>query len=284
MNSSASSESIGTEQKLTPFVIFASILSSLSSFQFGWNIAVINTPRDLFFNCVLEESSNFLPKCIKASEIQWSLVAALFMIGGLIGGMTGGYPCKKFGRFKTLTFNILIFIIGDVFLTFANSISLLLIGRIIVGIGAGVATVATPMFISEISPDKYRGFLGIFHQMAIVLGILIAQCVSLFLGAKEMMIFGIPGWRLLFGVGVLPSLLQLIFVPFMVESPRYYVQAGKIAEARKSLRKIRALNDVEYELSLMIESQVLQIILMYLLVGTKFIKQLKYNIHGSYSY
>lgn len=98
-------------------------------------------------------------------------------------------------------------------MSFAIHEAMLIVGRIIIGIGAGVCTVVVPVYLNEISPPKLRGSIGVLAQLSFAIGMLISMIVGLFLSF-------VPGWRWLVGLGIAISLLQLSILPFAVQSPK----------------------------------------------------------------
>lgn len=183
------------------------------------------------------------------SSIEWSSVVALFAIGGLAGGLFGGKLCKFLGRRNTLLYNNTLCIIAGLIMALSLNPVMFGIGRILVGFACGVSTAAVPMYVAEISPTNYRGAMGTLHQLSIVFAILISQLLGLPFST-------INGWRLLVGFTVVPSLIQLVTLPFCVKSPNYLASKGQINAAERSLKKLRASNSVREELESIMAAQV----------------------------
>jgi sugar porter (SP) family MFS transporter len=180
--------------------------------------------------------------------IEWGLVAGIFSIGGLVGALAGGYSCKKLGRRATIIYKNVFLIVGALIMAFSINKEVLTVGRFVVGIGAGVCTAAVPMYVAEISPVRFRGTFGALHQLGVVIAILVSMLMGLGLS-------NIPGWRILLGFSIVPSVLQLLLAPFTCESPRYLISVGKQIKARISLERIRGTTDVEEELYSLTASQ-----------------------------
>ena len=169
------------------------------------------------------------------------------LIGCVIGGALAGHISKTWGRKKGLIISALAFLISgigswkpEVFNWFGIlDIYSFVIYRIIGGIGVGIASMISPMYIAEIAPASSRGKLVSFNQFAIILGMLIIYFVNYFIagqGNEEWLIE--EGWRLMFFSGVIPSVIFLILLFFVPETPRYLALQGKDAAALGVLQKI----------------------------------------------
>ena len=124
---------------------------------------------------------------------------------------------------------------------FGKDIVALCFGRILIGFGSGVSTAIVPLYISEISPLEQRGINGSFVQLSIVLGILISVIMGIPFSKRE-------SWRELFAIAIIPILMQMILIPFIVESPLWLVMQNEHDHARASLQEVRGVDDVEEEL------------------------------------
>src|ERR1700730_12283311 len=113
------------------------------------------------------------------------------------------------------------------------TLNVFLMMRFAAGIGVGMASMLSPMYIAEISPAAIRGRNVAINQLTIVFGILITNLINYLLAKK-----GINAWRWMFGLGVVPSLLFLLGVSWLPESPRWLVKAGKTSESEKVLLKL----------------------------------------------
>ncbi|XP_064408953.1 solute carrier family 2, facilitated glucose transporter member 4 isoform X2 [Latimeria chalumnae] len=132
-----------------------------------------------------------------------------------------------------------------------QSYEMVILGRFIIGAYSGMASGLVPMYVGEISPTALRGALGTLHQLAIVIGILIAQIFGLdtILGTEEL-------WPLLLGLTVIPTILQAILLPFCPESPRYlYLVCNEENKAKKSLKRFTGKMDVTDDLNEMKEEK-----------------------------
>jgi sugar porter (SP) family MFS transporter len=236
-----------SRQRFTPYLASVILITVLCPLQFGWNIGVVNTPEEIITHCDAPSTLAFLhlPSCIGMSKLVWGAVVAAFPLGGLFGGFMGAHICKSIGRRNTLFYNNFVFIVASLLMALAYTPAMLIGGRFIVGLGAGMGTAVAPMYLAEIPPIRYRGAIGALHQLAVVIGILLSQALGLVLSTSV-------GWRLLFGFSVLPSVLQILALPLCVESPRYLVLSGHADKARTALKKLRNQTEVEDELEYLV--------------------------------
>uniref|UniRef100_A0A8C0BMJ5 Solute carrier family 2, facilitated glucose transporter member 5 n=1 Tax=Buteo japonicus TaxID=224669 RepID=A0A8C0BMJ5_9AVES len=190
-----------------------------SSFLYGYNLSVVNAPHiKKFYNETWERRYGF---SVDESTLTllWSVTVSIFAIGGLVGAIIVTPIVKFFGRKRTLLLNNLFAVTAALLMSLsllAGSFEMLILGRIIMGVDAGISLSALPMYLSEISPKEIRGSLGQVTAIFICIGVFTGQV----LGLPE--IFGQePRWPYLFGAIIVPSLIQVVILPFLPESPRY---------------------------------------------------------------
>ena len=186
-------------------------------------------------------ASGHLPQCIQMSTGQFAVVSSIYTLGGLLGALSGGPTCNKYGRVRTLRWITIFFIIGPLIESLANNIGVLCLGRLLSGVGAGAAIVVVPIYISEVAPPKEKGFFGALTQITINTGILVAQLLGYFLSRGNL-------WRIILatagGFGV-AQFLGLFLVP---ESPKWLAEHNSPQLARKILQRIRGSRaDLEEE-------------------------------------
>uniref|UniRef100_H2QC29 Solute carrier family 2, facilitated glucose transporter member 4 n=1 Tax=Pan troglodytes TaxID=9598 RepID=H2QC29_PANTR len=173
----------------------------------------------------------------------WALSVAIFSVGGMISSFLIGIISQWLGRKRAMLVNNVLAVLGGSLMGLANaaaSYEMLILGRFLIGAYSGLTSGLVPMYVGEIAPTHLRGALGTLNQLAIVIGILIAQVLGLesLLGTASL-------WPLLLGLTVLPALLQLVLLPFCPESPRYlYIIRNLEGPARKSLKRLTGCADV----------------------------------------
>ncbi|XP_044273138.1 solute carrier family 2, facilitated glucose transporter member 4 isoform X1 [Varanus komodoensis] len=233
--------------------VFAAVLASL---QFGYNIGVINAPQK-----IIEQNYNATWKDRNGEYIDtnllktlWSLSVAIFSIGGMLGSFLVGVVSERLGRKRAMIVNNGLSFLGGGLMGLAElgkSYEMMIFGRFMIGTFSGFASGLVPMYIGEISPTNLRGALGTLNQLAIVIGILLAQVLGLetLLGTPLL-------WPLLLGITVVPSVLQLLILPFCPESPRFlYIIRNKESKAKDSLKRLTGLVDVSAALNEMKEEK-----------------------------
>ncbi|AQG80089.1 sugar porter family MFS transporter [Spirosoma montaniterrae] len=199
-----------------------SITAALGGFLFGFDTAVISG---------VEQA---LQGLWHLSVWEHGLTVSMALVGTVLGAMLGGIPAERLGRRKTLFWIAVLYLVSSLGSALAMDWSLFLIFRFLGGLGVGASSVAAPMYITEISPAKSRGRLVALFQFNVVLGILIA-----YLSNYLLQDIGDNAWRWMLGIQALPSLLFLLAVLTIPESPRWLLlRKGNVAEARDVLRLI----------------------------------------------
>uniref|UniRef100_A0A672FLU8 Solute carrier family 2, facilitated glucose transporter member 5 n=1 Tax=Salarias fasciatus TaxID=181472 RepID=A0A672FLU8_SALFA len=242
-----------TERKgrLTTVLVLATLIAAFgSSFQYGYNVAVINSPSQhmqLFYNATYMERYG-TPMDSNLLTLLWSLSVSMYPLGGFFGSLIVAPLVNRLGRKGTLLFNNIFSIVPAVMMGISEvvkSYEIIIVGRFIVGICAGLSSTAVPMYLGEISPKNLRGALCIIPEVFITIGIVSANIV----GIRN--ILGNPtGWPIMLGLTAVPAVIQLLLLPFFPESPRYMlIQKGDEKTATKALQRLRGWDDVDSELS-----------------------------------
>ncbi|KAM4819667.1 solute carrier family 2, facilitated glucose transporter member 3 isoform 1-T3 [Thomomys bottae] len=242
---------------VTPSLIFAISVATIGSFQFGYNTGVINAPEMIirdFLNYTLEEKLKNPPTEGLLTAL-WSLSVAIFSVGGMIGSFSVGLFVNRFGRRNSMLLVNALAIAGGALLGFcrlAESVEMLVLGRLVIGVFCGLCTGFVPMYIGEVSPTALRGAFGTLNQLGIVVGILVAQILGLdmLLGSDDL-------WPVLLGFTIIPAILQSIALPFCPESPRFLV-INKMREeqAKEILQRLWGTLDVAEDIQEMKEESV----------------------------
>ncbi|XP_073932227.1 solute carrier family 2, facilitated glucose transporter member 3 isoform X1 [Castor canadensis] len=244
-------------QTVTPSLIFAISVATIGSFQFGYNTGVINAPETIikdFINYTLEEKLEDLPTVGLITAL-WSLSVAIFSVGGMIGSFSVGLFVNRFGRRNSMLMVNLLAIAGACLMGFckiAESVEMLILGRLIIGIFCGLCTGFVPMYIGEVSPTALRGAFGTLNQLGIVVGILVAQIFGLdiLLGSDEL-------WPLLLGFTIIPAILQSVALPFCPESPRFLlINKNEEERTKEVLQRLWGSPDVTEDIQEMKEESI----------------------------
>lgn len=170
------------------------------------------------------------------------------LIGCIVGAVVSGVVSDKFGRKWPLLLSALLFTIASIGTGAANTYFVFIVFRLIGGVGIGLASALSPMYIAEVAPSSMRGRFVSLNQMTIVIGILAAQLVNMTIaeavpvGATDDFIQsswnGQIGWRWMFYACAVPSVIFLVFALVLPESPRWLVKAGKADKALPTLKRI----------------------------------------------
>ncbi len=209
-------------------ILFWSLSVALAGFLFGFDTIVISGADKKLQE--LWSTSNVFHGFVVMASALWGTVA---------GAMLGGIPTNKYGRKNMLIAIGLLYLVSALGAALANDPYIFALFRFIGGLGIGASTIAAPGYISEIAPAEKRGRLVGMYQLSIVVGILLA-----FMSNYLLRNVGEDAWRWMIGVAVFPSVIYLIAVLFIPNSPRWLVMKGRTAEAEQVLKRIDARADV----------------------------------------
>ncbi|XP_018895971.1 solute carrier family 2, facilitated glucose transporter member 1 isoform X2 [Bemisia tabaci] len=233
------------------FAISAAALGS--AFQHGYNTGVVNAPQSLIESWISDVLRNrsgagaeYKPEPSQVTMI-WSIAVSIFCVGGMIGGSLTGLIAEKLGRKYGLLYNNILVLAGCLLQQHSKnfgSYEMFIAGRFFIGVNCGLNAGLVPMYLSEISPMNLRGAVGTVYQLVVTISILISQIF----GLKS--VFGTAeNWPLLFEIALLPSIFQVITLPFCPESPRHtLLHHGLELQAQKDLSWFRGTIEVHDEM------------------------------------
>ena len=206
-------------------------LASLAGLMFGLDIGVIAGALD------------FIGKAFNASQRTQEWIVSVMMVGAAAGAAGAGSLSYGLGRKKSLLIGAVLFIIGAILCAFADSVTTLMIGRVILGLAIGIVAFTGPLYISEVAPAHWRGAMVSLYQLMVTIGIFAAFVSDSILTASG-------NWRLMLGIIAVPGLLFLVAVLFLPESPRWFLLRRRPEEARAVLYTLRSDNNaVDREIS-----------------------------------
>ena len=200
-------------------------------------IAAIASTGGLLFGFdtgVISGALPFLRESWDLTSNQQEIITTAVLVGAVLGALGSGRITDIVGRKKVIIATSLIFAVGSLLTGAAPSMMFLAISRVILGIAIGISSFAVPLYISEISPAKYRGALVSSFQLMITIGI-VASYFSDLAFADELNPFS---WRWMFYVGVFPAIILFVGMLFVPETPRFLISKGRDEEGRKVLEKI----------------------------------------------
>jgi len=173
---------------------------------------------------------------LSPAEIGWAISSAL--VGCLIGAFISDVISDRFGRKKSMLLAALLFLACSIGTALPDAFTTFILFRIIGGIGVGLASMVVPMYIAEIAPADKRGALVAYNQLAIVIGIVVVYFVNYFISLQGNTDWNLnEGWRWMFASEAIPSILYLVLVFFIPESPRWLLQKNRDNEAVSVLQK-----------------------------------------------
>ena len=238
------------------YLIFLSMVAALGGFLFGYDAAVIS-------GTISQVTSRF-----SLDEIQVGWFVGCALIGSIIGVLMAGKLSDHWGRKVTMLVAAVFFSVSGIVCASVNSFDQLVMARILGGVGIGVVSIVSPLYISEVSIAKYRGRLVSLYQLAVTIGFLGAYLTNFQLlhfsqsGTvlnNEWMsrIFVSEVWRGMLGVSGIPSVLFFCIIFFIPESPRWLILKGRDERAVRIFRKIY-LSEVEVDTQLQDTKSVVQ--------------------------
>jgi sugar porter (SP) family MFS transporter len=201
------------------YAFLVAFVAAVGGFLFGYDLHII-TAGQIFWRDFFQ-----------LTDAQFGFATSSAILGCIAGPFLGGWLADRFGRRGTLVFAGSLFGLSAIGTALAQTIGLFNAFRITGGLGVGLASIASPMYIAEIAPARIRGRLGLMYQMAITIGSTSAALVGYALS------FG-GHWRWMFGSMVVPVIAFIVFLCLVPESPRWLAEAGRSDQARDVLTKI----------------------------------------------
>ena len=238
------------------YLIFLSVVAALGGFLFGYDAAVIS-------GTISQVTARF-----SLDEIQVGWFVGCALIGSIIGVLMAGKLSDRWGRKVTMLVAAVFFSVSGIACAFVGSFEQLVVARILGGIGIGVVSIVSPLYISEVSIAQYRGRLVSLYQLALTIGFLGAYLTNFQLlhfsqsGAVlntgwMNLVFVSEVWRGMLGFCSLPAILFFCIIFFIPESPRWLILKGRDERAVGIFRKIY-LSEVEVDTQLQDTKSVVQ--------------------------
>jgi len=239
----------------TTLIVGLTLTAALGGLLFGYDTAVIS-------GAVAAIDHNFINPQIGLSETArgslsgWTISCAL--LGCIIGAFVAGPVSTKWGRKPALMLAALLFFIGSIGSAFPEfgfgpiggmgpaALTPFIVYRIIGGVGVGIASMISPLYIAEIAPPAIRGTLVTFQQIAIVGGMLVVYFVNwaIAIQGNDAWILSV-GWRWMLASEVVPAILFFVLMLFVPDTPRWYVMRGKDSRALAVLRRLTDETDAQ---------------------------------------
>ena len=219
------------KQKDPVYLLLAAVVAALGGLLFGFDTAVISG------------TIPYIQPYFQLNDISLGWTVSSLLAGCILGVISAGKPGDIFGRKKTLMLSATLFLISALGSALSTMHLVFILFRLVGGFAVGIASMLSPMYISEISPASKRGQLVTLNQMAIVVGIMLAFFSNYWLSDT-----GVNNWRWMFAVMGLPAFLFLVSLFFVPESPRWLVQMNMDSEAFRILSRINGQERARLEL------------------------------------
>lgn len=214
------------------FTLLSSVTAAVSGLLVGYELGIISG--------ALLQLRTLLALTCQEQE----MVVSSLLIGALLTSLTGGVLIDRYGRRAAIILSSCLLGLGSLVLILSLSYTVLIVGRIAIGVSIALSSIATCVYIAEIAPQHRRGLLVSLNELMIVIGILLAY-ISNYAFANVS-----HGWKYMFGLVIPLGVLQAIGMYFLPPSPRFLVMKGQEEAAGKVLQRLRALSDTMEELTL----------------------------------
>ncbi len=218
-----------TKADVKDFIYVAVGVAALGGLLFGYDTGVIS-------GAIL-----FIKTQFSLSSAMEEIVVSAVLVGAVIGAVIGGALTDRFGRRGLIIVAGIIFTVSAIGTAQAPTVTWLIVARIASGLAIGIASFVSPMYIAELVPAKVRGSLVAVNMLAITTGIVVAYLADYALS-------GIQGWRYMFGLAALPSIILTVAMWCQPDSPRWLISKSRVDQARRVLQRARIDSDVSAEI------------------------------------
>lgn len=225
------------EQRNNWYIYKATLVAAVGGLLFGYDTAVI------------AGAIGFMQQYYDLSAAMMGWVASCALIGCIAGVAFAGTLSDRIGRKKVLMLAAILFAVSSVGTAMPPNLTFFVIFRLIGGMGIGIASMLSPMYISELAPADIRGKLVSVFQLGVVFGILVIYFVNAGIAGLYDEAWNInTGWRWMFGSGLIPSIIFFLLLFTVPESPRWLAQQEKDDEALHILTQINGTSKAASEL------------------------------------
>ncbi|MEZ4308171.1 MAG: sugar porter family MFS transporter [Polyangiaceae bacterium] len=205
-------------------------MTALSGLLFGMDIGAISGANEL------------IQRDFQISDRTIERIVSAMLLGAAVGALAGGRLCAVWGRKRSLVIGGALLLAGSIWSGAAWSAGALIGARLVLGLGVGITSLTTPLYLAEVSASKHRGALVSLYQLMITAGIFLAFLLDLAFSRSG-------SWRWMLGVIAFPAALFTIGTCFVVESPRWLMMQGRREEALRALGKLRGGQPEEAEMA-----------------------------------
>ncbi|CAL0327817.1 unnamed protein product [Lupinus luteus] len=242
--------------RVTAYVIIACIVAATGGSLFGYDVGIsggVTSMDDFlqdFFPAVYKQKMHAHENnyCKYDNQVLAAFTSSLY-IAGLIASLLASPVTRNYGRRASIIGGGISFLIGSALNASAVNLAMLILGRVMLGIGIGFGNQAIPLYLSEMAPTHLRGGLNMMFQVATTFGIFTANMINF--GTQKIKPWG---WRLSLGLAAVPALLMTVGGIFLPETPNSLIERGSKEKGRKLLEKIRGTSEVDAEYQDMVEA------------------------------
>ncbi|KAK9149297.1 hypothetical protein Scep_008054 [Stephania cephalantha] len=245
------------EYNITRAFILSCMIGAIGGSLFGYDLGVsggVTSMDDFlvrFFPKVYKRKlayKNETDYCKYDNQVLTLFTSSLYF-AGLVSTFAASYLTRQKGRKASIICGSISFLLGAIVNAAAQNIAMLIIGRILLGVGIGFGNQAVPLYLSETAPPKIRGAVNQLFQLTTCLGIMVANLVNYFTEKLHPW-----GWRLSLGLAAVPAILMFIGGVFLPETPNSLVEQGRMEEGRRNLERIRGTKNVDAEFADLIDA------------------------------
>ncbi|CAH6719397.1 myo-inositol transporter 1 [[Candida] jaroonii] len=230
-----------TDDAPTRLVLLLTLASSLSGFSFGYDTGYISS-------ALVQVGTDLSNKVLTNGEKEF--ITSSTSLGALLGAVVGGILANLLGRRIVLLGSNVLFVIGTIIQLASKTVWTMIVGRFVLGWGVGIASLISPLMLSELAPSRYRGRLIVTNGMLITGGQLVAYFINWGLTRVD------HGWRVSVGLCLVPAVAQFLLFWFLPDTPRYYIINNDITNAKVVLKKVyKNVSDVNIDA--MVEEMIL---------------------------
>jgi len=213
-------------ERFSPYLLFAVLGVAFSGFLYGFHTGIISG------------ALVFLTPAFHLNAAGQGMVVSIILLGGLAGALVAGRMADLIGRKRTIEVTSFLLILGAALIALCDSYYILLLGRFITGIGVGIITVASPVYLAEVSPPHFRGACVALFQLALTIGMMISFLINYIFAESA-------DWRWMFASGIFPAVLQVVILFFLPETPSWLLTQGFEEKALRTMKRLR--KDVEWK-------------------------------------
>ncbi|XP_015877756.3 hexose carrier protein HEX6 [Ziziphus jujuba] len=245
--------------KMTPFVVLSCMMAAMGGVIFGYDIGIsggvttMESFLEKFFPEVykkMKEDTDISNYCKFDSQLLTSFTSSLY-IAGLVASLFASSMTRAYGRKPSILVGGAAFLAGSALGGAAVNIYMLILGRVLLGVGVGFANQSVPLYLSEMAPPKYRGAINNGFQFSVGIGALSANLINY--GTQK--IEGGWGWRVSLALAAVPASILTLGAFFLPETPNSMIQRGENHHrVKQMLQRVRGTEEVQAELADLIEA------------------------------